>query len=185
MRADRSFTDRAWQARTNVDAIMAAVSLMLESGLPCFGHGEPLKNLYARFHMERTDKQAAEFMRATIADAYDKVSHPHAGSTVGTRERTLHSPPRQSRTAAWDRSERRTADLHGVPCSGRRASTMSSSGTSKASRSEEGPECGGHGGVAVGTGPVARRSVKRTCMMGYLRPATCQWVPAKGCRTSM
>mmetsp|Transcript_21130 Transcript_21130/g.58632 ORF Transcript_21130/g.58632 Transcript_21130/m.58632 type:complete len:765 (+) Transcript_21130:339-2633(+) len=59
-------------ARTNVDAIMASVSLMVESGLPCFGRGEPIKNLYNRFHMEKTDHQATEFMRATIADAYDK-----------------------------------------------------------------------------------------------------------------
>lgn len=58
-----------------MDAIMAAVGLMVDSGLPCFGRGEPMKNLYNRFHMEKTDKQAAEFMRATIADAYDKVRH--------------------------------------------------------------------------------------------------------------
>ena len=61
------------QARTNVDAIMAAVALMAESGLPCFGRGEPINNLYNRFHLEKTDQQAAEFMRGTIADAYDKV----------------------------------------------------------------------------------------------------------------
>uniref|UniRef100_A0A061RGS5 1-phosphatidylinositol 4-kinase n=1 Tax=Tetraselmis sp. GSL018 TaxID=582737 RepID=A0A061RGS5_9CHLO len=59
-------------ARTNADAIMAAVGLMADSGLPCFGRGEPIKNLYKRFRMEQTDAQATEFMRSTITDAYDK-----------------------------------------------------------------------------------------------------------------
>lgn len=54
------------------EPIIATVALMAESGLPCFGHGKPLPNLRKRFHLEMTELQAAAFMRATIADAYQK-----------------------------------------------------------------------------------------------------------------
>ncbi len=52
---------------------MASVTMMADSGLPCFGYKEPLKSLEARFHMEMTDVEAARFMRETVDDAYDKV----------------------------------------------------------------------------------------------------------------
>ncbi len=64
------------QARGVAEGVIAAVSLMAESGLPCFGRGRPVENLRARFHLELSDSQAAAFMRRTIADAYDKVT-PH------------------------------------------------------------------------------------------------------------
>lgn len=62
------------QARGVAEGIIAAVSLMKDSGLPCFGRGRPVENLRKRFHLDLSDAQAAAFMRATIADAYDKVN---------------------------------------------------------------------------------------------------------------
>ena len=61
------------QARASAEGIIAAVSLMAKSGLPCYGRGQPLDNLKKRFHLEMNDAQAAAFMRKTIHDAYDKV----------------------------------------------------------------------------------------------------------------
>lgn len=56
------------------EGIIATVSLMAKSGLPCYGRGHPLENLKKRFHLEMSDAQAAAFMRSTVHDAYDKVS---------------------------------------------------------------------------------------------------------------
>ena len=53
---------------------MASVSLMQDSGLPCFGRGRPIPNLRQRFHLEMSEREAAAFFRRTILDAYDKVS---------------------------------------------------------------------------------------------------------------
>ena len=61
------------QARGVAEGIIAAVALMKDSGLPCFGRGRPVENLRRRFRLDLNDAQAAAFMRATIADAYDKV----------------------------------------------------------------------------------------------------------------
>ncbi|KAF8068220.1 PI4KA1 [Scenedesmus sp. PABB004] len=58
-------------ARTVAEPIIATVSLMADSGLPCFGRGAPVANLRQRFHLEMSDAQAAAFMRSQIADAYD------------------------------------------------------------------------------------------------------------------
>lgn len=55
--------------RQHTDSFMSIFSLMAESGLPCFGRGKPLENLYARFHPEMTDTQAAEFMVDLCKDA--------------------------------------------------------------------------------------------------------------------
>ncbi|KAG1666312.1 hypothetical protein FOA52_004794 [Chlamydomonas sp. UWO 241] len=59
-------------ARTVAEPIIAAVALMAESGLPCYGRGQPVENMRKRFHLEMSERQAAAFMRALIADAYDK-----------------------------------------------------------------------------------------------------------------
>ncbi|KAG2445055.1 hypothetical protein HYH02_008923 [Chlamydomonas schloesseri] len=59
-------------ARTVAEPIIATVALMADSGLPCFGHGKPLPHLRRRFHLEMSEGQAAAFMRAAIADAYQK-----------------------------------------------------------------------------------------------------------------
>lgn len=58
---------------------MASVTMMADSGLPCFGYKEPLRALEARFHMEMTDVEAAKFMRETVDDAYDKVWDGESG----------------------------------------------------------------------------------------------------------
>ena len=66
----------AWhapQARGIAEGIIATVSLMSKSGLPCYGRGHPLENLKKRFHLEMSDSQAAAFMRRKVHDAYDKV----------------------------------------------------------------------------------------------------------------
>ena len=72
----------ATQARGVAEGIIAAVSLMKDSGLPCFGRGRPVENLRKRFHLDLSDAQAAAFMRATIADAYDKVRLPFRVRTL-------------------------------------------------------------------------------------------------------
>ncbi|GAX81982.1 hypothetical protein CEUSTIGMA_g9410.t1, partial [Chlamydomonas eustigma] len=59
-------------ARTVAEPIIATVALMAESGLPCFGRGAPIENLRRRFHLEMSERQAAQFMRQTISDAYQK-----------------------------------------------------------------------------------------------------------------
>ena len=64
------------QARGAAESIIASVALMAGSGLPCYGRGKPLQNLRARFNLEMSDAQAAAFMRATVADAYDKARSP-------------------------------------------------------------------------------------------------------------
>ncbi len=62
--------------------IIATVALMAQSGLPCYGRGAPVDNMRRRFRLDLTDAQAADFMRATIADAYDKVrARPVPGSS--------------------------------------------------------------------------------------------------------
>ena len=75
------------QARASAEGIIAAVSLMAKSGLPCYGRGQPLDNLKKRFHLEMNDAQAAAFMRKTIHDAYDKVllALPFCGSEDDTQ----------------------------------------------------------------------------------------------------
>jgi hypothetical protein len=45
------------QARTVAEPIIATVSLMAESGLPCFSRGAPIANLRNRFHLEMNDAQ--------------------------------------------------------------------------------------------------------------------------------
>lgn len=64
------------KARGAAESIVATVALMAESGLPCYGRGRPLANLRRRFRLDLPDPAAAAFMRATIADAYDKVRWP-------------------------------------------------------------------------------------------------------------
>lgn len=61
-------------ARGAAEPIIAAVSLMAESGLPCFGYRQPLKSLRERFCLDATDAQAAAFFRRKTEDAYDALS---------------------------------------------------------------------------------------------------------------
>ena len=59
-------------ARGAAAPIIAAIALMSESGLPCYGYGDPVRRLRDRFHLELTDAQAAAFFRGATLDAYDK-----------------------------------------------------------------------------------------------------------------
>eukprot|EP00850_Spirogloea_muscicola_P004600 SM000020S05950 [mRNA] locus=s20:31457:38873:+ [translate_table: standard] len=59
-------------AREHMEAICVVVGGMEESGLPCFGRGDPMGNLRRRFHMELNDREAAAFMRQTCVEAYNK-----------------------------------------------------------------------------------------------------------------
>jgi phosphatidylinositol 4-kinase len=59
-------------ARGAAAPIIAAITLMADSGLPCYGYGAPVAKLTDRFHLELTDAQAASFFRGATLDAYDK-----------------------------------------------------------------------------------------------------------------
>ena len=56
------------------EPIIAAVSLMRESGLPCFGYGEPIGALRRRFMLEKTDAQAGAAFSERVDNAYDSFS---------------------------------------------------------------------------------------------------------------
>ncbi|MCO5577947.1 hypothetical protein L7F22_031784 [Adiantum nelumboides] len=59
-------------ARLHMDGIVNTVLLMVDSGLPCFSRGDPIGNLRRRFHPEMSEREAANFMIKTCADAYNK-----------------------------------------------------------------------------------------------------------------
>ncbi|KAL8060450.1 hypothetical protein ABFX02_02G025200 [Erythranthe guttata] len=59
-------------ARRYMDGIINTVSLMMDSGLPCFSRGDPIGNLRKRFHPEMSEREAANFMIRTCTDAYNK-----------------------------------------------------------------------------------------------------------------
>lgn len=58
-------------ARTVANDIMAVVTLMAHSALPCYSRGKPLENLRARFMLEKTPAEAAAFMRGAVDHAYN------------------------------------------------------------------------------------------------------------------
>ncbi|KAG8097936.1 hypothetical protein GUJ93_ZPchr0013g34130 [Zizania palustris] len=58
--------------RRHMNGIITTVQLMVDSGLPCFSRGEPIANLRKRFHPEMNEREAANFMVRTCADAYNK-----------------------------------------------------------------------------------------------------------------
>jgi hypothetical protein len=55
------------QARTVAEPIIATVSLMAGSGLPCFSRGAPVANLRNRFHLEMNDAQVCVFAGSRLA----------------------------------------------------------------------------------------------------------------------
>lgn len=59
-------------ARRYTDGIINTVSLMRDSGLPCFSRGDPIGNLRRRFHPEMSEREAANFMIRVCTDAYNK-----------------------------------------------------------------------------------------------------------------
>ncbi|KAI8581455.1 hypothetical protein K450DRAFT_233176 [Umbelopsis ramanniana AG] len=57
-------------SRPYADEICHLVSLMLQSGLPCF-RGETIKRLRSRFQLEKTERAAADFMSLRIKDSFE------------------------------------------------------------------------------------------------------------------
>ncbi|KAI7830285.1 hypothetical protein BC939DRAFT_392956 [Gamsiella multidivaricata] len=56
-------------SRPYAEQICQMVALMLESGLPCF-RGETIKRLRSRFQPDRSERQAAEFMKERVDESY-------------------------------------------------------------------------------------------------------------------
>ncbi|KAI7893269.1 uncharacterized protein EV154DRAFT_600987 [Mucor mucedo] len=56
-------------ARPYAELIMQLVSLMLQSGLPCF-KGETIKRMRTRFQVDKSDRVAADFMLMRIRDSF-------------------------------------------------------------------------------------------------------------------
>ncbi|KAI9262886.1 hypothetical protein EDC94DRAFT_88967 [Helicostylum pulchrum] len=56
-------------ARPYAELIMQLVSLMLQSGLPCF-KGETIKRMRTRFQVDKSDRVAADFMLMRIKDSF-------------------------------------------------------------------------------------------------------------------
>jgi len=75
------------QARTVAEPIIATVALMQDSGLPCFGRGQPLANLRKRFHLELTERQAAALMKDTIQVGFNPEHPEMRGPGGGKRAR--------------------------------------------------------------------------------------------------
>ncbi|ORZ04544.1 hypothetical protein BCR41DRAFT_313029 [Lobosporangium transversale] len=56
-------------SRPYAEQICQMISLMLESGLPCF-RGETIKRLRYRFQLDRSERAAAEFMKERVDESY-------------------------------------------------------------------------------------------------------------------
>ncbi|KAF9410441.1 phosphatidylinositol-4- kinase, partial [Entomortierella beljakovae] len=56
-------------SRPYAEQIMQLVSLMLESGLPCF-RGETIKRMRSRFQLDRSERSAAEFILERVNESY-------------------------------------------------------------------------------------------------------------------
>ncbi|KAK3818759.1 MAG: hypothetical protein J3Q66DRAFT_282178 [Benniella sp.] len=56
-------------SRPFAEQICQMVALMLESGLPCF-RGETIKRLRSRFQPDRSERQAADFMKERVDESY-------------------------------------------------------------------------------------------------------------------
>ncbi|KAI7826423.1 hypothetical protein BX661DRAFT_184003 [Kickxella alabastrina] len=58
-------------SRPYADRIIQIVSLMLDSGLPCFKGESTLVKLKGRFQLEKNEREAAVFMAERISDSYE------------------------------------------------------------------------------------------------------------------
>ncbi|KAI8067784.1 hypothetical protein BC940DRAFT_340507 [Gongronella butleri] len=56
--------------RPYAEYIMQLVTLMLDSGLPCF-KGETIKRMRSRFQIDKTERQAADFILMRIKDSFE------------------------------------------------------------------------------------------------------------------
>jgi phosphatidylinositol 4-kinase len=59
-------------ARDHMDSILKVVEVMLQSTLPCFTPNT-MRNLKARFCADKTDKEAARFMKVKINSFYENI----------------------------------------------------------------------------------------------------------------
>lgn len=60
-------------ARPHMDAILECIEPMLDSGLPCFKGAKTIRNLETRFQPQRTDHEAALFMKGLIKKSFESV----------------------------------------------------------------------------------------------------------------
>ena len=60
-------------ARPHMDSIIECIEPMLGSGLPCFKGGKTIKNLEARFQPQRTDHEAAMYMKGLIRKSFESM----------------------------------------------------------------------------------------------------------------
>ncbi|KAI8973785.1 hypothetical protein BDF20DRAFT_823654 [Mycotypha africana] len=56
--------------RPYAELIMQLVTLMLQSGLPCF-RGETIKRMRTRFQVDKSDRQAADFMIQRVKESFE------------------------------------------------------------------------------------------------------------------
>ncbi|KAI9011135.1 kinase-like domain-containing protein [Gaertneriomyces semiglobifer] len=59
--------------RPYAEEIVQMVSLMMDSGLPCFKGEGTTRKLRERFHLDKTERQAAEFMLACIRQSHENT----------------------------------------------------------------------------------------------------------------
>lgn len=60
-------------ARPHMHLISECVIPMLQSGLPCFKGMKTIKNLHNRFQPNKSDHEAALFMRTLIKKSYESL----------------------------------------------------------------------------------------------------------------
>ena len=60
-------------ARPHMEAILECVEPMLGSGLPCFKGSKTMKNLENRFQPNKTEHEAATFMKSLIKKSYESI----------------------------------------------------------------------------------------------------------------
>lgn len=60
-------------ARSHMDFIIEGIVPMLDSGLPCFKGTKTIKNLRSRFQPEKTDHEAALFMKTLIRKSFESL----------------------------------------------------------------------------------------------------------------
>jgi len=59
--------------RQYVDKLTHCIVLMLDSGLPCF-KPETIQNFRDRFELDKTDREAADYMRHLVKKSYGSYS---------------------------------------------------------------------------------------------------------------
>lgn len=60
-------------ARPHVDMIIGCVEPLLDSGLPCFKSGKTIKNLRSRFQLQKSEQEAAVYMKSLIEKSFESI----------------------------------------------------------------------------------------------------------------